>query len=48
VANSGNGALKSLFAEDRGHHELLNQFCMMGDMHDLGRAKPDESVFLES
>jgi hypothetical protein len=34
--------------EDRGHHELLNWFCLVGAMHVLGRAKPDESVFLES
>jgi hypothetical protein len=35
-------------AEDRGHHELLNWFCLAGAMHELGRKKPDESVFLES
>jgi hypothetical protein len=34
--------------EDRGHHELLNWFCLLGAMHELGRDKPDESVFLES
>jgi hypothetical protein len=34
--------------EDRGHHELLNWFCLVGAMHELGRSKPDESVFLES
>lgn len=34
-------------AEDRGHHELLNWFCIAGAMSELGR-KPDESVFLES
>jgi hypothetical protein len=34
--------------EDRGHHELLNWFCLVGAMDALGRAKPDESVFLES
>ena len=34
-------------AEDRGHHELLNWFCLAGAMSALGR-KPDESVFLES
>jgi hypothetical protein len=34
-------------AEDRGHHELLNWFCLAGAMAELGR-KPDESVFLES
>jgi hypothetical protein len=34
--------------EDRGHHELLNWFCLVGAMHELGRTKPDESVFLES
>jgi hypothetical protein len=34
-------------AEDRGHHELLNWFCLAGAMSELGR-KPDESVFLES
>ena len=35
-------------AEDRGHHELLNWFCLAGAMHQLGRGRPDESVFLES
>ena len=34
--------------EDRGHHELLNWFCLAGAMHELGRGRPDESVFLES
>ena len=34
--------------EDRGHHELLNWFCLVGAMSELGRAKPDTSVFLES
>lgn len=34
--------------EDRGHHELLNWFCLVGAMHELGRGKPEESVFLES
>ena len=34
-------------AEDRGHHELLNWFCLAGAMSELQR-KPDESVFLES
>jgi hypothetical protein len=34
-------------AEDRGHHELLNWFCLAGAMAELDR-KPDESVFLES
>lgn len=34
--------------EDRGHHELLNWFCLAGAMHELGHKKPDESVFLES
>jgi hypothetical protein len=34
-------------AEDRGHHELLNWFCLAGAMSELNR-KPDESVFLES
>src|SRR5437879_13846025 len=34
-------------AEDRGHHELLNWFCLAGAMSEL-RRKPDESVFLES
>ena len=35
-------------AEDRGHHELLNWFCLTGAMSELGRKKPDESIFLES
>jgi hypothetical protein len=34
--------------EDRGHHELLNWFCLAGAMQELGRKQPDESVFLES
>ena len=34
-------------AEDRGHHELLNWFCLAGAMAELKR-KPDETVFLES
>ncbi len=34
--------------EDRGHHELLNWFCLVGAMHELGQEKPDASVFLES
>jgi len=34
--------------EDRGHHELLNWFCLAGAMHELGHKKPDESAFLES
>jgi hypothetical protein len=34
-------------AEDRGHHELLNWFCLAGAMAEL-RRKPDESAFLES
>jgi hypothetical protein len=34
--------------EDRGHHELLNWFCLLGAMQDLGRTKPDYSTFLES
>jgi len=41
-----NTTLKEI--EDRGHHELLNWFCLAGAMHELGRHKPDESVFLES
>ncbi len=34
-------------AEDCGHHELLNWFCLAGAMSELKR-KPDEAVFLES
>jgi hypothetical protein len=34
-------------AEARGHHELLNWFCLAGAMAELGR-KPDHAVFLES
>jgi hypothetical protein len=34
-------------AEDRGHHELLNWFCLAGAMAELNR-KPDYSVFQES
>ena len=34
-------------AEDRGHHELINWFCLAGAMAELKR-RPDEAVFLES
>ena len=34
-------------AEDRGHHELLNWYCLVGAMAELGR-KPDYAVFQES
>jgi hypothetical protein len=34
--------------EDRGHHEVLNWFCLAGAMHALGHRRPDEAVFLES
>lgn len=34
-------------AENRGHHELLNWFCLAGAMAELKR-KPEEAVFLES
>ena len=34
-------------AEDRGHHELLNWFCLVGAMSELDR-KPTEAVFMES
>ena len=34
-------------AEERGHHELLNWFCLAGAMAEINR-KPDEVVFLES
>jgi hypothetical protein len=34
-------------AEDRGHQELLNWFCLAGAMDELKR-KPDYAVFLES
>jgi hypothetical protein len=34
-------------AEDRGHHELLNWFCLAGAMAELDR-RPSYSVFLES
>jgi len=34
-------------AEDRGHHELLNWFCLAGAMSELDR-KPDYAVFHES
>jgi len=34
-------------AEDRGHHELLNWFFLIGAMAELDR-KPTEAVFLES
>ncbi len=34
-------------AEDRGHHELLNWFCLAGAMAEIDR-KPTEAVFLES
>src|SRR5215510_3460099 len=32
--------------EDRGHHEVLNWFCLVGAMHELGRDQPDDSAFL--
>ena len=35
-------------AEDRGHHELLNWFCLVGAMNELERPRPDYSTFLES
>jgi hypothetical protein len=35
-------------AEDRGHHELLNWFCLAGALNALGRSRPQHSVFLES
>ena len=50
VSSSPNFALEPptiAEAEDRGHHELLNWFCLAGAMAEL-RRKPDESVFLES
>jgi len=34
-------------AEDRGHHELINWFCLAGAMAELKR-QPNEAVFLES
>jgi hypothetical protein len=34
-------------AEDRGHHELLNWFCLAGAMSELNR-KPAHAVFMES
>ena len=34
-------------AEDRGHHELLNWFCLAGAMAELDR-RPSYSVFMES
>jgi Catalytic LigB subunit of aromatic ring-opening dioxygenase len=34
-------------AEDRGHHELLNWYCLVGAMAELNR-KPSYSVFQES
>jgi hypothetical protein len=34
-------------AEDHGHHELLNWYCLAGAMAELDR-KPDYSIFLES
>lgn len=33
--------------EDRGHQELLNWFCLVGAMAELGR-RPDEAVFIET
>ncbi len=33
--------------EDAGHHELLNWFCLLGAMEQLGRT-PDRSEFIES
>ncbi len=34
--------------EDSGHHELLNWFCLLGAMEELGRRTPDRSIFLET
>jgi len=34
--------------EDSGQHELLNWFCFMGAMEELGYAKPDKSEWIES
>ena len=33
--------------EDAGHHELLNWFCLLGAMEELGR-KPDKTEFIET
>jgi hypothetical protein len=33
--------------EDSGQHEVLNWFCLLGAMEELGR-KPDRSTFIES
>ena len=47
-ANGKSGKTPNLAdAEDRGHHELINWFCLAGAMAELKR-KPDEAVFLES
>ncbi len=33
--------------EDSGQHEVLNWFCLLGAMEELGR-KPDRSAFIEN
>ena len=33
--------------EDSGQHEVLNWFCLLGAMEELGR-KPDRSIFIET
>ena len=33
--------------EDSGQHEVLNWFCLLGAMEELGR-KPDKSTFIET
>ena len=33
--------------EDSGQHEVLNWFCLLGAMEELGR-KPDRSEFIET
>ena len=33
--------------EDSGQHEVLNWFCLLGAMEELGR-KPDRSTFIET
>ncbi len=33
--------------EESGQHEVLNWFCLLGAMEELGR-KPDKATFIES
>ena len=40
-------AYKTDQIEESGQHEVLNWFCLLGAMEELGR-KPDRSTFIET